>query len=178
LDVLLVGRLVHALAKYVALAGGVVLVVVAAVTVFSVVGRALIPLGLSAVPGDYELVEAGMAFAIFAFLPWCQLMRGHAVVGILTDKLPARYNAISELVVELLMLAVAVFLAWRHWAGLLDKFGYMETTFVLRMPLWWSYAGGMLGAATMIVVAVYCLVRAATNAASRNPVAPTSEMVE
>lgn len=174
----LVGRLVHGLARYVALAGGVVMVAVVAVTVLSVVGRALIPLGLTAVPGDYELVEAGMAFAIFAFLPWCQLNGSHAVVGILTDKLPARYNAISELLVELLMLAVAIFLAWRLAAGLFDKFSYQETTFVLRMPLWWSYAGGMPGALTMIIVAAWCVIRAAANAVSPNPVRSISEVAE
>lgn len=175
-----IGRFVHGLAKLVALAGGAVLVVIVLVPTVSIIGRLLIPLNqafgtdFSSISGDYEIVEAGMAFAIFAFLPWCQLTRGHAVVAIVTDRLPARYNAISEFIIDLLFLVVASFLAWRHFAGLLDKFGYAETTFILRLPLWWWYAGGMVGAVALIIVAAYCTVRSAANAVSVNPKMPSS----
>ena len=33
---------------------------------------------------DYELVEAGVAFAIFAFIPLCQIYGSHATVDIFT----------------------------------------------------------------------------------------------
>ncbi len=168
-----------------ALAGGAVLVVVTIVTVFSIVGRALLPLNrylgidfFAPIQGDYEIVEAGMAFAIFAFLPWCQLTRGHAVVAIFTDRLPVRYNAIAEFFIDLLFLAVAVFIAWRHYEGMLDKLRYLETTFILRLPLWWWYAGGLVGAIVLIVVAAYCVARAGANAVSPNPEMPKGEVAE
>ena len=66
-------RAVYALSLLFALLGGAVLIVLTLLTVASVSGRALIPLGLGPLPGDFELVEAGVAFAVFAFLPWCQL---------------------------------------------------------------------------------------------------------
>ena len=172
------GRFVAALARTSAIAGGVVLCVVTVTTVFSIIGRALIPLGLSPIQGDYEIVEAGMAFAIFAFLPWCQFTRGHAIVAVVTDKLPVRFNAYTELVMEFLTLILAVFLTWRHWVGMIDKFGYGETSFILRYPLWWAYAAGLIGAAIWVVVCVYCVIRAAGNATSRTPVMPESEMAE
>lgn len=178
------GRFVHALARYVALAGGAVLVAMIAVTVISIIGRMLIPLNLlvgtdfSPIPGDYEIVEAGMAFAIFAFLPWCHLTRGHALVAIVTDRLPVRYSAVAELIVDVLFLVVSSFIAWRHFIGLLDKLGYMETTFILRLPLWWWYAGGMVGALTMIVITAYCSVRSARNALSASPEMPKGEVAE
>src|SRR5690606_33171079 len=73
------GRGIHALAKGTALVGGAVLIGLVVLVVASVTGRALLWAGLRPVPGDYELVEAGTAFAVFAFLPWAHLERGHAL---------------------------------------------------------------------------------------------------
>ena len=84
------------LARTLALLGGVVLVAMTLVTVVSIIGRAMISFGFGPVPGDYELIEAGAAFAVFAFLPWCQLMRGHATVDVFTSFLPAAANRSCE----------------------------------------------------------------------------------
>ena len=63
-------------------------------TVVSIVGRASLTWAwvLGPVPGDFELVEVGTGFAVFAFLPWCQLKRGHATVDLFTSEVfaPAR----------------------------------------------------------------------------------------
>ncbi|HEV2901007.1 MAG TPA: TRAP transporter small permease [Pseudaminobacter sp.] len=171
------GRGVYGLARYVAIAGGVVLTAIVIITVLSVVGRAFIWAGLGSIRGDYELVEAGVGFAIFAFLPWTHLTRGHAVVSVFTDFLSARANAWIMVVSDALMLAIAAFIAWRHWLGTVDKFNYGETTLLLRMPLWWAYAAGMVGAAVFVVVAVYVLVRSVREALSDNPPHPTQGMV-
>jgi TRAP-type C4-dicarboxylate transport system permease small subunit len=171
------GRGVYGLARYVAIAGGVVLTAIVIITVLSVVGRAFIWAGLGSIRGDYELVEAGVGFAIFAFLPWTHLTRGHAVVSVFTDFLSARANAWIMVVSDALMLAIAAFIAWRHWLGTVDKFNYGETTLLLRMPLWWAYAAGMVGAAVFVIVAVYVLVRSIREALSDNPPHPTQGMV-
>jgi TRAP-type C4-dicarboxylate transport system permease small subunit len=179
------GRLVHVLAKYTALAGGAVLVAFMLVTVASIAGRALLPLNdlfgariFGPIPGDYELAEAGMAFAVFAFLGWCTLTRGHAVVSLVTDRLPLRLNAAIELLMDTLMLAAAIFIAWRHGAGMLDKLGYGETSFILRFPIWWAYAAGMIGAAVWVLVLFYCVARSAQNAAAARPERPEAEIAD
>jgi len=172
-----VGRLVHGLAKYVAIAGGAALIAIIALIVVSVIGRALLWAGLKPITGDYELVEAATGFAIFAFLPWVHLTRGHAIVSVFTDFLSARINAWLVVVSDVLMLAVAAFIAWRHWLGMIDKLNYGETTLLLRMPLWWSYAAGMVGAAAWVVVAAYVLVRSLAEATSANPAHPTQGAV-
>jgi TRAP-type C4-dicarboxylate transport system permease small subunit len=171
------GRGVYGLARYVAIAGGLVLTAIVIIIVLSVVGRAFIWAGLGSIRGDYELVEAGVGFAIFAFLPWTHLTRGHAVVSIFTDFLSARANAWIMVVSDALMLAIAGFIAWRHWLGTLDKFNYGETTLLLRMPLWWAYAAGMVGAAVFVFVAVYVVVRSIREALSDNPPHPTQGLV-
>ncbi|WP_394891230.1 TRAP transporter small permease [Mesorhizobium sp. AaZ16] len=147
------------------------------ITVLSVIGRAFIWVGLGSIRGDYELVEAGVGFAIFAFLPWTHLTRGHAVVSVFTDFLSARANAWIMVVSDALMLAIAAFIAWRHWLGTVDKFNYGETTLLLRMPLWWAYAAGLVGAAAFVIVAAYVLVRSVREALSDNPPHPTQGMV-
>jgi TRAP-type C4-dicarboxylate transport system permease small subunit len=173
-----IGRAVHALARYTALAGGAVMIAVTAVTVFSIIGRALIRFGFSAIPGDFEIVQAGMLFAIFAFLPWCHLERGHAIVAILTDRFPVRFNALAEFVWDVVMFVAASFIAWRLWVGLVDKFGNRESTFILRFPVWIIYTLGMIGAAVFVVIAFYCAVRSGRNSFSANPEKPASEVAE
>jgi TRAP-type C4-dicarboxylate transport system permease small subunit len=169
-----IGRFVIRLASATAVAGGVSLAFAIVITVVSVVGRILIPVGLKPIPGDVELVQAAVMFAVFCFLPWCHLERGHAIVAIVTDRLPVRFSAIAEFLWDALMLVAAAFIAWRLSAGTLDKFGNRESTFILRIPLWIIYTAGMVGAVIFVVVAAYCVIRSAQNAASGMPVKPLS----
>jgi TRAP-type C4-dicarboxylate transport system permease small subunit len=145
------------LARALAILGGIVLVAITLLTVVSIGGRALIWAGLRPIPGDFELVEAGTGFAVFAFLPWCQLMRGHATVDLFTSFLPASINRVIDLVSEFLMTAVIVLIAWRLWFGMLDKMRYNETTFILQFPVWWGYAAAMGAVAIAVVVSFYML---------------------
>ena len=103
------GHIVFRLAAAIAILGGIALVAITVTTVVSVVGRALIPFGFGAVPGDFELVQAGILFAVFAFLPWCHLERGHAIVAIVTDRFPVRFSAIAEFIWDVAMLVAAAF---------------------------------------------------------------------
>ena len=167
-----VGRLVAGMARMLAVIGGLALVAVVIVTVISVIGRALIPLGLSAVPGDYEIVQAGVLFAIFCSLPITQYLRGHADVSLLTDVFSARAGAIIELVMDLVMLAATAFIVWRFAVGMIDKLGNREVTLILHMPVWWTYAAAMLGATGMVIVSAYCVVRSFVNAISSAPQKP------
>ena len=162
------------LARTLALLGGVVLVAMTLVTVVSIIGRAMISLGFGPVPGDYELIEAGAAFAVFAFLPWCQLMRGHATVDVFTSFLPAAANRIIDLVSEVLMTLAIILIAWRLWAGTVDKFNYGETTFILQFPVWWAYAVCVAAAAAGVIVSIYMLwVRIREVMLGRSLLAPT-----
>ena len=167
-----VGRAVFWLARSIAIAGGLVLSVVVVIVVVSVVGRALIPLGLSAVPGDFEIVQFAVLFAIFSALPLTQYLRGHADVSVLVDHFPVRAVAVIEFIMDALMLVATGFILWRFGAGMLDKYTNREMTFILHIPLWWTYAAGMVGAVTMLIVSAYCAVRSFVNAISRDPVKP------
>jgi len=145
------------MARWLAILGGLVLTAITVMTVLSIAGRTLIPLGLGPVPGDFELVEAGTAFAVFAFLPWCQINRGHATVDVFTSFLSPHANRIIDLVTEALMTAIIVLIAWRLWYGLMDKIRYNEVTFILQMPVWWGYAAAMFAAAVGVLVSFFVL---------------------
>ena len=81
-----VDRAIERIAFWTAMAGGAALIVVLVLTVISIVGRSLIFAGLGPIPGDFELVEAGTAFAVLAFLPICQFHRGHVTVDLFLSR--------------------------------------------------------------------------------------------
>ncbi|MCF1505757.1 TRAP transporter small permease [Afifella sp. H1R] len=155
-----VGRLVGGLCAALAILGGLVLVVLTVMTVLSIAGRALVPLGLGPVPGDFELVEAGVAFAVFSFLPWCQFRRGHVTVDLLAERFGPRGMAACALASNLVMTAIAGLLAWRLGLGMQDKRLYPETSFILQFPIWWPYAASLAGAWMFAVASAYTVWRA------------------
>jgi hypothetical protein len=124
--------------------GAFVLVLLAAMSVMSIAGRALSGLGLGPVPGDFELVEAGTALAVFCFLPWPHLKRGHAVVDLLWRAYPAPLRRALEVAADALMLGVWVLLVWRMGLAMLDYRANGEVTFILQFPVWWGYAASMI----------------------------------
>jgi TRAP-type C4-dicarboxylate transport system permease small subunit len=161
---------VETLAKWLATLGGVALCAIIIVTLLSVAGRSLIAIGLAPIQGDFELIEAATAFAVFAFLPWCQLKRGHVSVDIATRFLGPRTNLFIDAVADSLMLAFTLLITWRHLAGMIDKKMNGETTFILQFPVWWSYAAGMAGLAVLVIVSAYCFQRSWTKLfAARGP---------
>lgn len=161
-----IGRTVGGLAWGLAVVGGVLLVASAILTVLSVSGRALLPLGLGPVPGDFELVQMGVGLAIFAFLPLCQLRRGHVTVDILVLPLGKQAMAVTDLIGNLLMTVATAILLWRLYAGFQDKLAYNESTFILRLPLWWFYLPATACLVAALVVCVYTVRRSVAEVAA------------
>jgi hypothetical protein len=158
-----------------AILGGIVLSFLILMTCVSIAGRLLngflhgdfmeglapgfaqwaIEIGVGPINGDFELVESGVAFAIFAFLPLCQITAGHASVDIIANLLPLRVNRFMQMVVEIVFAAVLVLIAWRLYEGTISKMQYGETTFLLQFPIWWAYAASLFGAVISAFVGIY-----------------------
>jgi TRAP-type C4-dicarboxylate transport system permease small subunit len=167
--------IVERVARGFALVGGSVLAALIILVCASVLGRSLnsllhtellqstvpglanglLELGLGPILGDFEIVEAGMAFAIFSFLPICQLHAAHASVDIFTARLPDRFNRILRLIIEIVFAAVLILLAWQLLLGGLSKFRSGQTTLLLQFPVWWSYATSILALWIAALVGVY-----------------------
>ena len=45
---------------------------------------------------------------------------------------------LSWLLLVLLMLAVWLIMTWKLYEGMMEKKEYLETTFILAMPIWWA----------------------------------------
>lgn len=119
-----------------ALAGGGVLLAVMAMVCFSVARRALTG---APVTGDFELVEAGTAIAVFCFLPWCQATAGNVLVDFVTARLPDRATHLLDAAGDALWLGASALIGWRLWLGAGDFLAYWEQSMVLRLPLWWGF---------------------------------------
>ncbi len=145
------------ISRALALFGGLVLVAMALMTFVSITGRSLIWAGFGPVPGDFELVEIGAAVAVFSFLPYCHLMRGHVTVDLLVERLPPRAFSFLTLLGDLTIALIAGIVAWRLWLGLGEKLQYGESTMILGAPLWYGFALSMVGAAWFFVVSIYVL---------------------
>lgn len=150
--------IIDGLARSLALFGGFVLLAITIITCVSIFGRVLIPVGLMPVPGDFELVQAGVGFAIFAFLPWCQVTRGHASVDLFTNFLPKSINRWIDLFTEVLMAVALIVITWKLWDGAVAKYRYGDTTFILEFPIWWAYAASLFAAVIGCVTALYMVV--------------------
>ncbi|MBX3611810.1 MAG: TRAP transporter small permease [Hydrogenophaga sp.] len=137
---------VYRLSQWAAIVGGIVLVALTLMIVASVSGRAMIGIGLGPVPGDFELVEVGTAVAVFFFLPWTYLKGGHATVDLLYMHLPKWGQRAIVIFSDVIMLLVWLVLTWKLYEGMVEKKEYLETTFILAMPVWWAYAACFVGA--------------------------------
>ena len=171
-----VGRALALPARWLSYFGGLVLTLIALLTVVSVIGRALTGFGLAPIRGDFELVEIGSAVAVFCFLPWCQLNRGHVRVDILTHVLPNRMNALLEIIGDVAISLIAFVITWRLWMGMGERvtwfsqpvrdalgFGYKpfspESTFILGWPTWYGYLAGLVGCVLFTIIALYTVWR-------------------
>ncbi|WP_050526655.1 TRAP transporter small permease [Pseudorhodobacter aquimaris] len=125
---------------------------------FPSVAEAVLEAGIGAVKGDFELVEAGIAFAIFAFLPLCHITGGHAAVDVFTRRLPPRADRILRAITEVVFAAVLLLIAVQLAAGTQSKWRTGQTTFLLQFPLWWAYGASLLAASVAALVATYMAV--------------------
>lgn len=171
-------RVLLRLSRLMAILGGAVLSALILVTCLSILGRLangllhgpavqelapglanwLLSAGVGPIRGDFELVEAGMAFTIFAFLPYCQITGGHAVVDVFTARLPPRAARVLAWAIEVAFAAALVLIAVQLYGGMVGKRQSAQTTFLIEFPVWWAYAASLSGAALAAAVAVYMAV--------------------
>ena len=180
--------LVKWLARMSAVIGGIVLLILIGLTTLSIIGRELSKLGhalgegplgqwliasgVDEIKGTYELTEAGVAFAIFAFFPVCQFYGNHATVDVFTSAMPRRALGWLRAFWEVVLAAVIVFIGLRLYEGMLRYLGNGETTLFLQFPVWWAYAASVGAAAIASLTAVYCAWARVVEAATGRHILP------
>jgi TRAP-type C4-dicarboxylate transport system permease small subunit len=149
---------VRTLAAAWAVAGGGVLLAVVVMSVASVVGGALFR---TPFPGDFELVQMGVAVAVFAFLPYCQITRANVTADIFTMRASRRAIALMDLLGAIVAFGFAVVLVWRMSAGMRDYIRYAETTTILQIPHWAAFVPILASLALLALTSLVTLVDAA-----------------
>ena len=188
-------RLIYFLARFTAVIGGLVLMALVLMTTASIIGRTvnkmlhspffqekltglsqgLIDMGIGEINGNYELLEAGVAFAIFSFLPICQYYGAHATVDVFTSFLPARVNRWIMAFWEVVLAAVIVLIIWRLYEGMQRYLGNGETILFLQFPVWWAYAASFASGVIASVVSVYCAVIRVIEAIRGTDILPSEQ---
>lgn len=168
-------RFFFRLSRLMAILGGLALCALIVLICLSIVGRTLnsilyadivqslvpafaewaLSTGVGPIEGDFEIVEAGMAFTIFAFIPYCHITVGHASVDIFINWLPERAQRILRMVIEILFAIVLVIIAVQLEAGMQSKLRTGQTTLLLQFPIWWPYAFSLVGAVVAAIVGFF-----------------------
>jgi TRAP-type C4-dicarboxylate transport system permease small subunit len=144
---------INRIASWMTLLSGLLLLVAVTITIVSITGRAFSHFGLSSVPGDYELEETFIGLAVFSFMPYCQLVRGHVGVDIFIQPFGNRAMNFTQLLGDIVLLGLSCLITWRHYLGTIDKYNSNETSFILGFPIWWGYAAA---AVLLIPLCVTC----------------------
>lgn len=198
-------RFFLSLSRLMAIIGGFVLALLVLIIVLSILGRELnsalhggllgdsgfatwllgleLPglwgkIKLGPVNGDYELVEAGIAFAIFAFLPLAHITGAHATVDIFTSWMSETVQRVLTIIIDIAFAIVLVLIAVQLAQGTIDKYERHQTTFLLQFPLWWSYALSLIGAIIAALVSVYLAGARLVEAITGRPLVPAGEGAE
>ena len=167
-------RAVLALSRALAIAGGAMLAALVMMTCLSIAGREINAalqsdalrgswltdlvvgrLGVGELRGQFELLEAGIAFCIFAFMPYAQATAGHATVDLLAERLPAPVRRWLAAIAEVAFAAVLILIALQLWSGMESKRLSGQTSLRLGFPVWWGYALSVPPAFAAALVGVY-----------------------
>ncbi|WP_085309333.1 TRAP transporter small permease subunit [Planktotalea arctica] len=147
---------------------------------------------LRAILGEEELVSLGVAFALFAALPWVMIQRGHIKVNLFEPVFTARFNKLLDLLGDLTLAILAYLIMTRQWFLIFKKARGSNEPFVdillqgdleqiasrlrdaqesqiLGLPLWPTYIIAELCVIAFFAVACFCVLRSARALA-----APTS----
>ncbi len=185
-------RFFNGLSRFMAYLGGMMLVLLILLTCISVVGRSLngffhsglvesiapgfakwaLDLGVGPVNGDFELIEAGVAFSIFAFMPLCQITGGHASVELLSKTMSPFINRLLQFIIDTVFALVLLLIAVQLYSGMLSKMRSGQTTLLLESPVWWGYALSLVGAVVAAAVAIYIAFIRSAELAGRKTILP------
>ena len=110
---------------------------IAAMTAWSVIGRALFQ---APVQGDVEMVQMGIALSLSLCLPWGQWRGGNILVDFFTQHTSDKTNSKLDAVGCVMLALMYAVLSWRSAVGAADAYLSFEASMILGLPMWWAYA--------------------------------------
>ncbi len=131
-----IGRVLNKTCRLFAVGAGIMLILMALMSLASIVGRSLFD---QPILGDYELVQTMSAIAVAMSLPFCQMIRGHIIVDFFTTGLPARVNRRLDILASLVLAVAGFVFSWRISVGMIGLHGSGDASMLLNLPTWWGY---------------------------------------
>ncbi|MEZ4630706.1 MAG: TRAP transporter small permease subunit [Deinococcales bacterium] len=152
------------LSQALAMLGGLVLIALTFITVYSIIGRSIVKTPWlrdidlinwwRPIRGDFELIEIGTAIAIFSFLPYCQMVRGNVIVDFFTIRTHPKVKAALALFANLIFLLLCTLLTWRMMVGTHEYFSatFKQSSMLLKIPIWqpMALATGFMSFLTLV----------------------------
>lgn len=135
-----------------ALAGGLLIVAIVLMNAYSLIADITFHRPL---PGDFEMVEVGVAVAVFAFLPYCQITGANVTADIFTQGASPRTLGWLALFSAVIAFAFTALLIWRMGQGLIDYLKFRETTAIMGFPIWIAFVPIVF---SLILLAIACLI--------------------
>ena len=164
-----VGRVLFATAKVLAIFGGLLSCLMAAIVTVSVIGRYLFSWPI---PGDYDIVGIICGCAIFAFLPYCQLRRGNVVADFFTQQASPRTKSALDAAGNVLFLVAAIMFTWRLYYGAIEMRQTGEQIAAFAFYRWWTLPFGIFCMIVLICAIAYTLMQDVVSVRRRGS-APT-----
>jgi TRAP-type C4-dicarboxylate transport system permease small subunit len=134
-----------------ALAGGILLLAIVLLNAASLTGNFFLN---QPVPGDFEIVEMGVAVAVFCFLPYCQITGANVSADIFTSGAGPRTIAALSVLASFVAFAFSILLFRQMYYGLLDYRLYLQVTTIYQIPIWYAFLPILM---SLFLLAVACL---------------------
>ncbi|WP_321336237.1 TRAP transporter small permease [Breoghania sp.] len=157
--------------RYWAIFGGLLITALVLMTTASVVSGFIFS---KPFPGDFELVELGVAVAAFTFLPFCQLTGSNVTVDIFTAWASDRLIDVFKVIASLISGAFATLLITTMYDGMTYYRQYNEVTPILEVPIWSVFPPILFSLALLVLASLITLVEAVRGLARPASPRPTS----
>lgn len=121
-------------------------------------------------PGDFELVEVGVAVAVFTFLPYCEITGANVTADFFTARAGPRILAALRGLAALLAVTFALLLMHRMTAGLIDYQRTGEITAIIGFPKWLAFIPILISLILLVAAAAINLRRATVDFRTPPPI--------
>jgi TRAP-type C4-dicarboxylate transport system permease small subunit len=145
-------RLLRRLSVGFAVAGGVIVLTMIAMSLVSLVGRKLFS---APIPGDIELLQMLIAVAVASFLPLCEMTDSHIRVDLIAGILKPAVNGVLLGVSHAALAGMAALLTWRTALMAADSYSYGAISTMLSVPLWIPQYAMVPGLTLLALCALY-----------------------
>jgi TRAP-type C4-dicarboxylate transport system permease small subunit len=139
--------------EWLALVGGAVLTGIALMSAVSIVGRAVLS---RPIQGDYEIVQMGTAIFVACCLPLAQIRYANIIVDFFTTRASSRTQGLLDALGALTLAIVMALVAWRATVGTIDIMRTGQTTTILGVPTWYTYAAMLPGLWLSAIAGLWC----------------------